>query len=332
MTKTLRISYDPERNSKFLFYLAGLGKLLSLSRGRTRQLEQRYRSASPAERQEIRQRTDYYLKSNEPFELSEDGVSIRSFRRGSRHHAKSSYFFDLHEHLRHFDADLRFHHRFGDNFRIPERPTLLKARALSEDNGNGVLMKLNKVRHFVFVNDERSFDDKIDRLVWRGKGKGANRRHLLETHFDHPWCDVGHAGKGAGDARFRKPYLNLRDQLRYRFILSIEGNDVATNLKWIMSSQSVCFMARPTRETWFMEGSLVPGHHYVLLKDDHSDLEERLAHYRDHLDECREIIRNANQHVDRFRDPEIEALISLSVLEKYFRLSGQSPDLRLFGH
>jgi hypothetical protein len=327
-----RIPYDPQKNSKVLFYLTGLGKMLSLSRGLTRQLEQRYHSATPDERREIRQRTDYYLKPGGSFELGPDSLSIRSFRHSRSNQAKSSYFFDLHEHLRHFEPDLRFLHRFGDNFRIPEQPTILKARALSDDNGNGVLMKLNKVRHFIFVKDDLTFDDKINRLVWRGNGKGASRRNLLDTHFHHPWCDVGHIGKGADDDRFRKPYLNLREQLRHRFILSIEGNDVATNLKWIMSSQSVCFMARPTRETWFMEGSLVPGHHYVALKDDHSDLEEKLAHYRDHPDECREIIRNANRHVERFRNPQIEALISLSVLEEYFRRSGQSPQRRLLAH
>jgi len=72
--------------------------------------------------------------------------------------------------------------------------------------------------------------------------------------------------------------MTIDEQLEYKFILSLEGNDVATNLKWIMSSNSLAFMPRPKYETWFMEGNLVPNHHYILIKDDYSDLEERLKY------------------------------------------------------
>ena len=51
----------------------------------------------------------------------------------------------------------------------------------------------------------------------------------------------------------------MYDNLNYKFILAIEGYDVATNLKWIMSSNSLAVMPRPTYATWFMEGTLIPG-------------------------------------------------------------------------
>jgi hypothetical protein len=76
-------------------------------------------------------------------------------------------------------------------------------------------------------------------------------------------------------------------------------------------------------ETWFMEGRLQPGKHFVLLKDDLSDLEDKVDYYAVHLDEAEEIIRNAHAWVDQFTDPLKESIISTRVLEKYFRLSGQ---------
>lgn len=117
--------------------------------------------------------------------------------------------------------------------------------------------------------------------------------------------------------------MSIREQLEYRFVISVEGNDVATNVKWIMASNSLCLMTRPEYETWFMEGRLVPGHHYVQLRDDYADIEEKIAYYTEHPDEAESIIRNAKAYVRQFMDREREFLISLLVMDKYFRMSGQ---------
>ena len=50
--------------------------------------------------------------------------------------------------------------------------------------------------------------------------------------------------------------------MRFKYVLSLEGNDVATDLKWRMAQNSVVVMPRPTKETWLMEGcaSYHPAH------------------------------------------------------------------------
>ena len=40
--------------------------------------------------------------------------------------------------------------------------------------------------------------------------------------------------------------LTIREHLDYKFIMALEGNDVASNLKWVMSSNSIAVMTRPT--------------------------------------------------------------------------------------
>jgi hypothetical protein len=117
--------------------------------------------------------------------------------------------------------------------------------------------------------------------------------------------------------------MSIADQLKFKFVISLEGNDVATNLKWIMLSNSVCFMRKPRVESWFMEGSLIPNHHYVLLDDEFSDLEDKINYYTKHTDKAMAIIKNANQYAMQFLDTRREKLISLLVLRKYFDLSGQ---------
>ena len=45
-------------------------------------------------------------------------------------------------------------------------------------------------------------------------------------------------------------------------------NDVASGLKWMLNSDPVVFMPRPTHETWAMEGLLRPYVHYVPVEAD----------------------------------------------------------------
>lgn len=273
----------------------------------------------------IRDRVRYYNKLNRSFSLGAELASVGDFTRFWSWRKQRAYHFDLHQHLRYFPARLRFAYRFGDNTREPGIPTLIKARPVAPGNENFVLCKLNRLRHFRFVRDPVRFEDKRDLLVWRGAVNRPHRREFLRRFHNHRLCDVGQTGGRETDVPWRRPYMSIDEQLGYKFVLSIEGNDVASNLKWILSSNSLCFMTRPRFETWFMEGRLIPNYHYVLLRDDYSDLEEKILYYSRHTDEARQILRNANRHVAQFRDTNREALISLYVLIKYFVLSGQQP-------
>jgi len=90
-----------------------------------------------------------------------------------------------------------------------------------------------------------------------------------------------------------------------------------------MSSNSLAVMPRPKYETWFMEGVLLPDHHYVCIKDDYSDLEEKLTFYINNPNKAEAIIKNANAYVAQFKNKPQEALISLLVLDKYFEKTNQ---------
>ena len=91
-------------------------------------------------------------------------------------------------------------------------------------------------------------------------------------------CDLEHTGSKSIYPQWQKPKVLLKAHLPYKFILSLEGNDVASNLKWVMSSNSVAVMPKPKFETWFMEGTLKPNVHYIEIADDYSDVEEKLKY------------------------------------------------------
>lgn len=206
----------------------------------------------------------------------------------------------------------------------PDCPTIVKSRLLGPDNANSVVLKLDKLRHFMFVNAPVPFEQKQDRVIFRGKIRSSRvRKAFIEQFVDHPLVDCGVVGRDYCPPHWRKPKRTIRQHLDCKFIMALEGNDVASNLKWVMSSNSIAVMTRPTCETWFMEGTLRPDYHYIEVKEDYSDFEEKIRHYMEHPDEARLIVEHAHEYVRQFFDLRRERLISLLVLNRYFQLSGQ---------
>ncbi|MGM0925017.1 MAG: glycosyl transferase family 90 [Pseudomonadota bacterium] len=307
---------------RWKYYSSGaLGQLVprSFYRFQRERVLSKVDSLSLYERESIEERVGYYNRLSKPFSLSEEFVRNKNFR--AKLH-KSTYHFDLYEISRYFSEDCAFRMVFGDVTKVPNSPAFVKSRPVApvEVNENSVLMKLDSIRHYYRVPDRRAYADKLPCAVWRGAAHQPHRKEFLEKFFHNSCCNVGATDKKPETVSYRKPLMSLEEQLKYKFIVSIEGNDVATNLKWIMSSNSLCFMRAPRYETWFMEGGLVPGRHYVCLKDDYSDLEEKMKYYLDNEDEALFIIENAKEHAEKFYDSEMERLISMLVFQKYINL------------
>ena len=70
-----------------------------------------------------------------------------------------------------------------------------------------------------------------------------------------------------------------------------------------------------------MEGKLVPGVHFVEVRDDFDDLEQKLDFFEANPDEALKIIKNANAYVSQFLDKDREDLLCKLVLERYLDLS-----------
>lgn len=308
------------KNSKIAYYLRGLTfylvprfwlrfRLSSL----IREIDKRPDAA------EIYQRVDYYNALSTLCDLPESAPLLGNHRKRGN---KSVYFFDSFEFTRYFNPQYRWNYVFGDNRDIPKYPSIVKSRPVSSGNENAVLLNMDKVRHFVFVKDTIPFQNKRDKVIFRGEVAGKqNRIDFLQMFAKHPLFDVGDIGSRPDLPQAKR--LTLYDHLHYKFIMALEGNDVASNLKWVMSSNSVAVMPPPTYETWFMEGRLIPNYHYIEIKPDYSDLIERINYYIEHPNEAEVIIRNAHEFVAQFFDTKREKLISLAVLDKYFRMTRQ---------
>lgn len=226
-----------------------------------------------------------------------------------------------------------------------DAPTLVKSREVSDKSHFSILMKLNINRHFNNINFVKKFDipfsDKKNCLIWRGSTTGYGfgnlipfrnvSRETLIKKFTNPEymeksIDIGlsHLVQEARKkqsiySQYIRPKKTIEELLQYKYLLSVEGNDVATNLKWILFSNSVLFMPKPTIESWIMETHLVPYSHYIPIKDDFSDLEEKIEWCNKNQKKCLKIIKNAKKYIKIFLNEKNENKIMKSIVEDYLK-------------
>lgn len=276
---------------------------------------------SRADRDYIMERVGYYNKLSSCTPLGPEATPLCRFRKPDR---KSKYYYDTFEYTRWFAPCFKINYLFGDITAVSPVPTLLKSRPIAGDNVNSVLLNMDKLRHFNFLDDSKPFRDKTDTAIFRGHlGHKQNRIDFMHKFFGDTRVDCGAITR---DEMFPGEWydgkaITIKQHLDHKFILALEGNDVASNLKWIMSSNSLAVTPPMVYETWFMEGRLQPRVHYVEIKEDFSDLYEKMDYYIAHPDEAERIIENAHEYIRQFLDPARERLISLLVLDKYFRLT-----------
>lgn len=275
-------------------------------------------------RQVLENRVNYYCKLTRKTSLPANARILKNhtLRKKDVH---SAYFFDTNEYTRYFPADLRWLHQDGDVTWVFEHPTIVKSRPIGDDNHHSVLINQDKTRHFLFINDPFTWEEKQNLVIFRGDAKGkANRRLFLELFVDNPMCDAKDTTRKDPDCppEWRTDrMMSIYEHLKYKYIMSLEGNDVASNLKWVMSSNSIAVMPKPKYETWFMEGTLIPGYHYIEIKPDYSDFEEKIKYYNSHPDEAEAIISHAHEYVRQFTDKKFEKLVAIAVFDKYFRMT-----------
>jgi len=122
------------------------------------------------------------------------------------------------------------------------------------------------------------------------------------------------------------PYLfgksvTKKDILQYKVVISLEGNDVSSGLKWNLLSNSVVMMPPTTATSWLMEEILEPWVHYIPLRQDGSDAEEMIRWVGENDLKARRIAeRGALFMYDFLYHPdakEDESLVKKEVLKRY---------------
>ena len=280
----------------------------------------------------IESRVEYYLKTTENFKVSKKSKNASELLWNQiLKNKQNSHFIDFYLLLKFFNPKNKVDFIYSTEDYIDSAiakqntayPTFVKSRPIDSNNQNSILLKLNQIKLFHFIKDPKKFENKKNQAVWRGDIRNnPNREYFVKNFYKTPLFNIGQTSPKQ-DVPWMKIFMSIKDQLDYKFIFCLEGKCISTNLYWAMSSNSVCIMPKPKYESWFMEGKLKDGVHYIKVKDDFSDAEEKIKFYMNENDKCLEIIDNAQKFVRQFKDVKQERLIQLLILKQYFKLTGQ---------
>ena len=212
--------------------------------------------------------------------------------------------------------------KFGDVIDHFDQPTFTKSRPILERKNNNILLPLDSIRHFKFFNDSTNYFSKKDNAVWRGAAYFEHRKRFLAACTNISHLDVADTSKRENDPNLLKPsnYLTISEQLQSKFIFAIEGYDVASNLKWIMGSNSIPIMPKPKFESWFCESTLIPGEHYIEIASDFSNIEQIIDDYLSKPKLCKEISENGKVYAACYSSPKRQYSIAREVAERYFEI------------
>ncbi len=303
------------KSSPFLYYLTAVARELlpsPLRRWRRRRIVAGWSKRPDADY--IRDRVDFYCRR--PFSPCFFSYTIKDVRVGEIP-CPSSYIFDARRYLNSFPVETKLNFFGGDTFANPGAPAIVRSRRLDFKRDNGVLLNLDSRRHFLNPFDAVPFADKKPQLLFRGVMTGKpHRLRFFEMWKDSPVMDIADTARPYEAPGHSVP-ISISEHFDFKFILVLEGNDVASALQWVMASNCVPVMTRPTVEGWLMHSRLIPGVHYIEIAEDFSDAEDKIRYYIEHPEEGELIAEESRKWVEQFRDKKREDIISYLVIEKY---------------
>jgi hypothetical protein len=185
-----------------------------------------------------------------------------------------------------------------------------------------VIWKLESIRHWdpiePSIREDTAWEKKKASVTWRGAFTGRahhktsdSKMTELEHCRENQRCSfvLDHASSKLIDAGLdstvglisntvsgvilTKERLSMAKIQKHKVIISLEGNDVASGLKWNLLSQSVVLMPKPTRTSWAMEELLEPWVHYIPMNDDGSNAEEMVQWVFDNDEKAKQIAQRA---------------------------------------
>lgn len=182
---------------------------------------------------------------------------------------------------------------------------------------NPIIWNLNRNRHFGMLGSVDENDTRWKRKkstgIWRGVWTGIDsakkdrgkkkclrsaRCRLVYNYYDSKLVSarmtstLGQPSKIDGK-NLKGDKKSLRQMLEYKAIIILEGNDVASGLKWALLSNSVVLMQTPRFTSWAMEEFLEPWVHYIPLNEELTDVEEKIQWMRDNDEKAQTIAKRA---------------------------------------
>lgn len=203
-------------------------------------------------------------------------------------------------------------------------PTFNKTRKINNHNEYGILLKnVEEWRHWGPVytyKDDIKWDDKKNMIIYRGTSTGnGDRINFVERYYKSHDVGLTHllSHYPPSKSYLVKNTIPIPDFYKYKYIVSIEGNEKDSGINWKLASKSVVLMKPPIFESWLMEGTLQPFVHYVPLNSNLDNLDEMYEWCLKNDELCQNIVKNANKFMEKFYDLKEENKLINRILNDY---------------
>ncbi|MBA43094.1 MAG: hypothetical protein CMF62_03680 [Magnetococcales bacterium] len=166
--------------------------------------------------------------------------------------------------------------------------------------------------------DKYKWEDKINKAVFRGKATGCGvtvntnqRLKLASIAKNNPKIDAGitkwnrrpkaYYGKMTMLNKKKLPFglssfMSREEQFKHRYLICIDGHVRGFRLNFELSSNSLVLLVESSfKFKMFSDYYIEPFVHYVPIKHDLSDLDEKIKWCDNNQDKCKEIVSNAQK-------------------------------------
>ena len=144
---------------------------------------------------------------------------------------------------------------------------------------------------------------------WKQEGKSINEKPILDAKltswnmkpkiYNGDVFDKIKPKDFSGVKAGQFNYMSLKEQSKHKYILNIDGHVKAFRLGNEMKMGSVILLVDSPYTLWFQD-KLIDKTHYVSLKSDLSDLQEKIQWCEDNPQECKQIAQNSIEFYETY--------------------------------
>jgi hypothetical protein len=141
----------------------------------------------------------------------------------------------------------------------------------------------------ILVKSNLEFE--IPKLFWIGNLNTNNSRKLfLEKFKDFDFIECIHFDPAELDSKNK--YVSLEDHCTYKYLIDLQGNGYSGRIKYLLFTGRPLFIQERKFKTFYHE-LLVPFEHFIPVKEDFSDLIEKIKWLEENPDLASKIGANA---------------------------------------
>lgn len=181
---------------------------------------------------------------------------------------------------------------------------------------------LNRYNEYRSFHQGIQFSDKINKIVYASLPRGTKHNFTNRRDINIPQREYFYSAAVPKDNIYAPSWIEKEDMVKYKYILDIDGHTSTWDATaWKLNSGSVILKTDTCWSQWFYD-KYKEWVHYVPIKDDFTDIQEKYTWCESNQDKCETMIENCKalfQDIYRFHS------VSRYIENTIFRINNLNP-------